>query len=103
MDSYLTLDAATLALPLPTQVPSYEQCSQLIHIYMYVCMYVCMYMPVNVLPGLSIQLTLSLLLEIATCLVIDGDEASRYSIGCLNYVLAWHCPMGSVGLVTLSG
>ena len=71
---YLTLAAATLALPLPTQVPSYEQCSQLIHIYMY--------MPVNVLPGLSIQLTLSLLLEIATCLVIDGDEASRYKIGC---------------------
>ena len=43
MDSYLSLAAATLALPLPTQVPSYEQCSQLIHIYMYVCMYVCMY------------------------------------------------------------
>lgn len=95
MDSYLTLDAATLALPLPTQVPSYEQCSQLIHIYMY--------MPVNVLLGLSIQLTLSLLLKIATCLVIDGEEASCYSIGSLNYVQAWHCPMGSVGLVTLSG
>ena len=40
---YLTLAAATLASPLPTQVHSYEQCSQLIHIYIYVCMYVCMY------------------------------------------------------------
>lgn len=37
MDSYLTLAAATLALRLPTQVPSYEQCSQLIHIYAYAC------------------------------------------------------------------
>lgn len=62
-----------------------------------------MHMPVKVLLGLSIQLTLSLLLEIATCLVIDGEVATRYSIGSLNYVLAWHCPMGSVGLVTLSG
>lgn len=88
MDSYLTLAAATLALLLPTQVPSYEQCSQLIHIHIY------MHMPVKVLLGLSIQLILSLLLEIASTLFIDGDEVSRYSICCLNYVLAWHCLWG---------
>ena len=34
---YLTLAAATLALPLPTQVPSYEQSQSAIHIYVYAC------------------------------------------------------------------